>query len=53
MTDNLRKGCGIMIRTNLDDFTDEEFDNIIVPYEENFKTLDLCQVLGHFFLHNF
>ena len=26
-----------MIRSNLNDFTDEEFDKILVPYEENFR----------------
>ena len=26
-----------MIRTTLTDFTDEEYENILIPYEENFK----------------
>ena len=34
-----------MIRTNLEDFTDDEYENILVPYEENFKNYIIKYIL--------
>ena len=31
------KDVKLMIRTNLEDFTDEEYESILIPYEDNFK----------------
>jgi len=31
------KDVNLMIRTNLEDYTEEEFENIVIPHEENFN----------------
>lgn len=37
MTHNLEEDVEFMIRTNLEDFADDEYENILIPYEENFQ----------------
>ncbi len=34
-----------MIRTNLEDFTDEEYENILLPFENNFQKYIIKYVL--------